>query len=48
MGTKRISKAPTIPHQVSLYVLRGNRLACLLMRLKGWQLSEKDKGTKLF
>lgn len=48
MGTKRISKAPTIPHQVSLYELRGNHLACLLMRLKGWQQSEKDKDTKLF
>lgn len=48
MGTKRISKAPTLQHQVSLYMLRGNRLACLLMRLKGWQSSEKDNGTKLF
>lgn len=53
METKRTSKAPTIPYPVGPHTFNGNCLACLmwdklLMRSKGWQSSQEDKGTKLF
>lgn len=30
METKTISKAPITPYQVSLYMFKGNYLACLM------------------